>query len=89
MLDYWAAEDDIELLCPAIRGYENQGAPFFPKGKCTFLNAQGLCDLHDKGLKPIEGRLADCKNPSGGQLHKAVADLWNTEEGRAVIARWR
>ena len=89
MLDYWVAEDNIYLLCPAIKGCEGKDAPVFPKGECTFLNAQGLCDLHDKKLKPIEGRLANCKDPTGGQLHKAVADLWNTAEGRAAIDRWK
>lgn len=29
-----------------------------PLNKCTFLNDDNLCSLHDKGLKPTEGRLA-------------------------------
>lgn len=32
-----------------------------PNGSCTFLNDQGLCELHDSGLKPTEGKLANCK----------------------------
>lgn len=31
------------------------------KGACTFYTEAGLCQLHDLGLKPMEGRLADCK----------------------------
>lgn len=30
------------------------------KGACTFFN-NGLCELHNAGLKPTEGKLADCK----------------------------
>jgi hypothetical protein len=32
------------------------------KGRCSFLNDDGLCMLHDIGLKPTEGKLADCKS---------------------------
>ena len=31
------------------------------KGSCTFFTAEGKCELHDLGLKPLEGKLADCK----------------------------
>ncbi len=30
------------------------------KTRCTFLTEEGLCELHEKGLKPIEGKLANC-----------------------------
>lgn len=30
------------------------------KGHCVFFK-NGLCQLHDLGLKPLEGRLASCK----------------------------
>lgn len=26
--------------------------------RCTFLTPEGRCELHDKGLKPLEGRVA-------------------------------
>lgn len=29
-------------------------------GACTFLTDAGLCELHDAGLKPTEGKLATC-----------------------------
>lgn len=32
-------------------------AEFTPTG-CTFLSITGQCELHDKGLKPTEGRLS-------------------------------
>jgi hypothetical protein len=28
-------------------------------GACTFFTENGLCELHDKGLKPTEGRLSN------------------------------
>lgn len=30
------------------------------KNQCTFLNSDGLCELHDLGLKPTEGKLVSC-----------------------------
>lgn len=33
-------------------------APKVVNGWCTFRRPDGLCELHDKGLKPTEGRLA-------------------------------
>lgn len=31
------------------------------KGSCVFLDDKGLCELHNIGLKPTEGKLASCK----------------------------
>lgn len=30
-------------------------------GWCAFRRSDGLCELHDSGLKPTEGVLASCK----------------------------
>lgn len=54
---------------------------------CIFLR-NGLCELHDAGLKPFEGRVAHHSRDSG-DIHEAVAAAWNNDEGRAIIARWR
>lgn len=32
------------------------------KGRCTFQTDEGLCELHDMGLKPTEGRFASCRD---------------------------
>jgi len=59
---------------------------------CVLLTDEGLCSLHDAGLKPTEGRKSCCKNGVNGEgfsLHLAVGKTWNTEAGRAVVARWR
>lgn len=96
MLDYWSGgfpspedefPDSVDILGPAIVGCEGRGAPFWPGGRCTFLSQQGLCSLHDRGLKPAEGRKAGHVTPDG--LHKAVARTWDSDLGRAAVARWR
>lgn len=62
MRDYWVSDShfdhDVDMLVPAIVGYEGGTAPTWPTGQCTFLK-DGKCELHDKGLKPLEGRVMD------------------------------
>ncbi len=99
MLDYWHADENISILCPANPGYEGCSAPeisifdilsgYNPlKSGCIFLEDK-KCKLHDLKLKPIEGRLTLCCQKQDGQkLHKAVADTWDTDEGRNVVAQW-
>jgi hypothetical protein len=53
---------------------------------CIFLE-NDLCILHDQGLKPTEGQLTCCKRDHG-DLHEDIAKLWNSDEGRAAVARW-
>lgn len=58
-------------------------------GRCTFL-ADDKCAIHDSGFKPIQCRTAFCQDTEN-KLWKSkldVADLWNTEEGHAVLALW-
>ena len=50
-------------------------------GWCTFRQPNGLCELHDKGLKPTEGKLATHKpKPNGWSLKKDITWL--------VAKRW-
>jgi hypothetical protein len=88
MLDYWCADPDINIIAPACIGSERSRAPSFRFTRCTFIGALGLCELHDIGLKPIEGRLThhdgDLKD-----LHYDVAMLWESDEGREVVQKWR
>jgi hypothetical protein len=57
-------------------------------GSCTFLK-NDLCTLHDRGLKPIEGRLSDCKTtemPADKiELPLAVLLTWLREENKQTI----
>lgn len=94
MLDFWAADDEhpagIKLLCPACPGHEGDTAPFAPFGGCTFQAVgTGLCELHDRGLKPAEGRKTGCgKVKKSTSLHRIIAETWATPEGAAVVERW-
>lgn len=50
-------------------------------GWCTFRTADGLCELHDKGLKPLEGKLASCRpKPANWDIRKdytwLIAKTW-------------
>lgn len=47
---------------PATVGYENKILPRTNMGACTFFK-NGKCELHDLGLKPLEGRLAHHSRP--------------------------
>lgn len=90
MLDWWQQDEPIAILCGALKGYEGELAPDMPISDdgCTFW-VDGLCQLHEVGLKPLEGRVAHHSNKPDDKLHGEVAKLWDSEDGRAVIARWR
>lgn len=90
MVDWWVdpAGRTVYLLSPAIRGWETAVAPIEPRGDCTFRTPNGLCALHDAGLKPTEGRLALCRNRTPDGLHDAIARSWAGEEGRGLLADW-
>ena len=88
MRDYWVGgghdDGDIHLVCPATPGYEQKMAQFFPSDGCTFQRTDGLCELHDLGLKPIEGRLALCGERTPKDMHFEVAQLWNNPEAQEL-----
>jgi hypothetical protein len=92
MLDWWVGDgENIYILAPAIKGLEGKDAPSWPDGMCTFQRDEdSLCELHNKNLKPIEGRLARCKGGRNGRaLHYAVAQLWDNDEARELIGNWK
>ena len=46
---------------------------------CTFFTDDGLCELHEKGLKPTEGKLAHCSlSVASISTHPAfiIAEMW-------------
>jgi hypothetical protein len=51
-----------------------------PWGPCAFLTEDGLCELHDKGLKPTEGKLVTHNSKLADNPDKvipfAVAKSW-------------
>ena len=90
MEDYWAGNSgNVSILCPALVGSEGHAAPSWARGKCTFQDKNGLCELHDLGLKPIEGRLADCQNEDATKnLHEMVMVAWNNQGAVNLVHRW-
>ena len=91
MVDWWFDRDlnkTIYLLTPAIAGRESGEAPAHPEGQCTFLNADGLCQIHDSGLKPTEGQIALCGDRTPEGLHEQIARTWDEVAAQALIDRW-
>lgn len=91
MYDYWARiEGDIGVIAPALKGREGDHAPFMPYSEdgCTFWH-NGLCQLHDRGLKPLEGRMTyACRENEDGFDREQLVALWDTDDGRAVVELW-
>lgn len=63
-------------------------------GWCVFRRPDGLCELHDRGLKPTEGVLASCKVVEEDNVPtyetsvlRAVAHEWVKVENFATIMR--
>ena len=91
MVDWWFHRDKnktIYLLTPAIAGRESGEAPAHPEGQCTFLSVDGLCQIHDSGLKPTEGQIALCNNRTPEGLHEQIARTWDDAVAQALIDRW-
>lgn len=86
MLDYWAADENVYVLCPTIQGVEGNVAPFWPDGTCTFL-ANDRCSIHESGFKPMQCRTTMVCNDSGADKQDFL-QYWDTDEGRKLIADW-
>lgn len=52
-------------------------------GWCAFRQPDGLCELHDRGLKPTEGVLASCK-----VIEEDNVPTYETSVLRAVAHEW-
>lgn len=89
MLDWWVRTgDNIELLSAPVEGHEGQNAPSWPGGRCTFL-VHDRCEIHFI-CKPLECVVSTCgEGDDESHLHHEVAMLWDTDGGRALVARWR
>lgn len=56
---------------------------------CVMHRGDGGCDLHARGLKPSEGRIAHHANGrANDNLHLACAVAWNSPDGRRIVARF-
>lgn len=64
--------------------------PLSENGWCLFRKPDGLCELHDLGLKPTEGVLASCKEKNieyKDSVLRAVAHEWVRDENFFDIMR--
>lgn len=96
-LELWTKQPPVEFLTPALKGSEGQRAPAKPYSRagCTFWTEAHLCQVHDAGLKPLEGKLSHHhpalkkRNVDGLTLRRWIAEQWDTDEGRALIEDWK
>lgn len=101
MLAWWSrpAEPggEILILSPAVPGHQGFYAPAPEDWECDeadrhciMQTPEGLCRLHDAGLKPLEGRLASgCAPYQGRRVRHAIAALWATPEAQQAVGDWR
>lgn len=90
MLDYWVRDEgDILIVSPAMVGCEAGVASYDPIGACNFYSEERGCELHSI-CKPAGGRIwKACGLPYDHEaVSRAIAEQWDTDEGRAVVKRW-
>lgn len=85
--------NDLESLSQA-EGCNVMIQPTEKDGWCAFRQPDGLCELHDRGLKPTEGVLASCKVVEEDNVPtcetsvlRTVAHEWVKVENFATIMR--
>ena len=76
--------DVYAFVAPAPTGHEGATLRTTNSGCCTFLSA-GRCELHEPGLKPLEGRLAMHDRP-WPLVRKQVYFSWSGKRYASVCA---
>lgn len=58
--------------------------------QCVFHTTDGMCELHELGLKPTEGRLAHHDQPHENtvELRLALCDTWRSDLGNSLIEKY-
>jgi hypothetical protein len=88
-----ASHPDIKIftLLPAMAGYERKLSPMeIGISPCVFLES-GLCQLHDIGMKPLEGRVAIHGQETEREriFFNMLKGQWDTPYGRRVVEEWK
>jgi len=90
--DLPSIRDGGDFLKPALKGYEGERAPWHTESLhgCTFWKG-GKCELHKRGLKPIQGKIAHHNgSKASGEEYAAISKAdWESERGLACIYRWK
>jgi hypothetical protein len=75
----------VGLICGVVNDTVDMIQPIQNENGCIFRTKEGLCELHDKGLKPTEGKLAHhtdkMPNSFKDTLNFKVAMTWVDENG--------
>ena len=86
----------VYVLCGRLKDHDMFAPPGWPMSEagCKF-QVDGLCILHDAGLKPLEGRVVLCDAKAARffsyyddyrKTREAIIDDWDTPKGRELIA---
>jgi hypothetical protein len=77
------------VLSPAFKGNEGSYAyNIFSDDGCTFFH-EGLCELYNTGLQPLECRFCHHERQGlGKQCHLEIEKDWKTPDGKRVVVRW-
>ncbi|MCX6155051.1 MAG: hypothetical protein NT007_12935 [Candidatus Kapabacteria bacterium] len=77
------------VLSPSFYGCEGYFAMnLFSKEGCNFLK-NGLCELHGTDFIPLECRFCHHDRVGEGKnCHSDLEKMWNSNEGRTLVARW-
>lgn len=86
--------DGGNFLKPALKGHEGKQAPWQTRSLrgCTFWNESGKCDLHNKGLKPLQGKIANHSEDMGDKIDlfaEISKEDWESERGLRLIDKWK
>ncbi len=90
--DDYESPGQIAMIKPALKGHGGKRAPWEVRSErgCAFWK-KGKCELHEKGLKPLQGRLAnhayrteECK-----QIESLITESWEDGKGKQVIENWK
>ena len=78
------------VLSPAFHGCERFIAiQEYAHFGCGFLTRDGLCELHETGLEPLECRFCHHeRNGLGLKCHSDIEKDWKTPKGQALVSEW-
>lgn len=80
LLSLWEDPKNPETPLPTI-------APINGPHGCVFQDKDGLCELHEAGLKPTEGKLAIHDTLDSG-LRRTLGYTWISEAGISVFEQF-
>jgi len=84
-------DNTIRVISPAFVG--NLGRLTVSPGstgRCTFLTKGGLCELHDKNLKPLEGRIESHEMSAEEAIiiRREIFRMWDNQVGKSLSEDW-